>query len=451
MKETNYDEFITQEIERIKKEYNYLELDTIESLIIVKDTIYNIQSNNTKTLSELININVIKYAKQIDKLHLVVNNYINTILPTTITIENINKTFDLISKFFNNNEIEPDFELYVKLFKTNPEFYDYTTNIFKLYKVIYLSDELENRISNNILIDIINVYAGYNGIEKEEAQEENNEYYSGLDDSVAVYLKEIGTYPLLDFNQEKELANRIKQGDKEAEDILVKSNLRLVVSIAKKYTNPSSPLLDLVQDGSIGLMTAVKRYNPDLGCRFSTYATWWIKQSINRYRAQSERLIKVPVHVFEGIRTYKRIYNVLYSQYGRTPTDEEIQEKMGITTEQLQNIKRNMDSVVSYNTTIREDSDDELLEIIPNEEYNLENEYNQKDLINTINYLLENSYLTDKEKFVLKARYGFINDKTYTLEEIGQEFGVTRERIRQIQNKAQRKFKKILVRNNIRI
>lgn len=451
MKELNYDEFITNEIERVKNDFSYLELDSIEILTIVKDTVYNIQIGNNKSITDLVDINVIKYAKGIDKLYLVVSNYVDSVMGSNADFEGINKMFDLLNKYFNDYDIEPDFELYIKLFKFNNNFYNYVSDVFSLYKTVYLSDELDNRVSNNVLIDVINVYAGYNGIEKEEAQEEYNEYYSSLDDSVAVYLKEIGSYPLLNFEQEKELARRIKQGDREAEDILIKSNLRLVVSIAKKYTNSLSPLLDLVQDGSIGLMIAAKKYNPDLGCRFSTYATWWIRQSINRNRAMNERLIKLPVHVFEGVRTYKRVYNVLYSSFGRTPTDEEIQEKMGITSEQLQNIKRNLDTVTSYNSTIREDSEDEIIEIIPDEDHDLEVEYDQKDLIDTINYLLDNSYLTDKEKYVLKARYGFMDDKIYTLEEIGREFGVTRERIRQIQNKAQRKFKRILVRNNVKM
>lgn len=260
------------------------------------------------------------------------------------------------------------------------------------------------------------------------------------DDPVRMYFKEIGKVPLLTADEERELAIRIEQGDEEAKKKLCESNLRLVVSIARRYLNRGLSFLDLIQEGNLGLIKAVEKFDYTKGYKFSTYATWWIRQAITRSIADQARTIRIPVHMVETINKLIRISRQLLQEYGREPTSEEIAEEMGITVEKVREIKKISQDPVSLETPIGEEEDSHLGDFIPDEDipspvdaaaYSML----QKQLREVLDTLSE------REKKVLILRFGLDDGRPRTLEEVGKEFNVTRERIRQIEAKALRKLR----------
>ena len=262
-----------------------------------------------------------------------------------------------------------------------------------------------------------------------------------LNDPVKMYLKEIGRVPLLKPEDEPEIAKRIEAGDKEARDILISSNLRLVVSIAKKYVGRGMLFLDLIQEGNMGLVKAVEKFDYRKGFKFSTYATWWIRQAITRAIADQARTIRIPVHMVETINKLTRIQRQLVQELGRDPTAEEISAKMdGISPEKVREIQKIALEPVSLETPIGEEDDSHLGDFIEDNNSLSPDQYASNQLLkDEINNVL--SGLTEREEKVLRLRFGLYDGRTRTLEEVGKEFNVTRERIRQIEAKALRKLK----------
>lgn len=259
-------------------------------------------------------------------------------------------------------------------------------------------------------------------------------------DAIRTYLFEIGKTPLLTYEEEKTLSQRMAKGDKEAVDILTIANLRLVVSIAKKYSKGKMDLLDLIQEGNIGLMKAVQKFDYTKGFKFSTYATWWIRQSITRAIADQARTIRVPVHMIETINRYNKTQIILGTKLGRKPTDEEIAKEMEIPLDRIEEIKKVKQTPASLSTPIGEEADNVLEDIIPDDlsmspTQFATNEYLKKQLKEVLDSL------QDRERKVLALRFGLEDGVARTLEEVGREFGVTRERIRQIEAKAIRRLK----------
>ncbi|MBR2808825.1 MAG: RNA polymerase sigma factor RpoD [Erysipelotrichaceae bacterium] len=268
-----------------------------------------------------------------------------------------------------------------------------------------------------------------------------NTYYK-INDPVKMYLKEIGETRLLKPEEEVDLAKRIENGDKDARDLLIQSNLRLVVSIARKYTGRGMLFLDLIQEGNLGLMKAVEKFDYTKGFKFSTYATWWIRQAITRAIADQARTIRIPVHMVETINKMNRISKELVQQLGHDPTAEQIAERMGnnMTPEKVREIQKIALDPVSLETPIGEEDDSHLGDFLEDQNAQLPEDYaNEQLLKEEINDVL--SGLTEREEKVLRLRFGLIDGRTRTLEEVGKEFNVTRERIRQIEAKALRKLK----------
>jgi RNA polymerase primary sigma factor len=259
-------------------------------------------------------------------------------------------------------------------------------------------------------------------------------------DAIRSYLYEIGRIPLLTGEEEVILAKRIEKGDKEAGQLLITANLRLVVSIAKKYSKSNLELLDLIQEGNIGLMRAVEKFDYKKGFKFSTYATWWIRQAITRAIADQARTIRVPVHMIETINKFNKVSNTLATKLGRPATDEEIAKEMDIELEKIAEIRKIKQNPTSLATPIGEEKDSKLQDIIPDDWSQSPEDYATAEYLkNQLKDILDS--LQDRERRVLSLRFGLEDGVSRTLEEVGKEFGVTRERIRQIEAKALKKLK----------
>ncbi|MGH7641281.1 MAG: RNA polymerase sigma factor RpoD [Candidatus Dormibacteria bacterium] len=261
-----------------------------------------------------------------------------------------------------------------------------------------------------------------------------------LDDPVRMYLKEIGRVSLLKAEDEVYLAKLIEQGDQDAKHRLTEANLRLVVSIAKKYIGRGMSFLDLIQEGNMGLIRAVEKFDYHKGYKFSTYATWWIRQAITRAIADQARTIRIPVHMVETINKLVRISRRLLQELGREPGDPEIGEEMGITPERVREIVKVAQDPVSLETPIGEEEDSHLGDFVPDSEAVAPSEAASLTMLRTeVEDILDT--LTPRERRVLQLRFGLIDGHQRTLEEVGKRFGVTRERIRQIEAKALRKLR----------
>lgn len=261
-----------------------------------------------------------------------------------------------------------------------------------------------------------------------------------VDDPVKLYLKEIGRVPLLTSEEEIELAMRIKENDEEARNRLTEANLRLVVSIAKKYVGRGMHFLDLIQEGNVGLIKAVEKFDYTKGFKFSTYATWWIRQAITRAIADQARTIRIPVHMVETINRLKKTSSHLLHENGCEPTETQIAEEMGLSVERVREIMRVAQEPVSMETPIGPQEDSRLVDFIRDDEAPAPDEVAFKQITNEdINEVLKT--LTRREEAVIRLRFGLADGRCHTLEDVGTEFGVTRERIRQIEAKALRKLR----------
>lgn len=262
------------------------------------------------------------------------------------------------------------------------------------------------------------------------------------DDSVRLYLREIGKIPLLSSEEELALAQRVVSGEKEAKDKMAEANMRLVVSIAKRYVGRGLDLLDLIQEGNTGLLRAVEKFDPDKGFKFSTYATWWIRQAITRAIADQARTIRIPVHMVETINKLLRTQRRLTQELNREPSNEEIAKEMEIEVDKVEHIMKIKQDISSLDASIRDDEDESVLaDFIEDEDAVTPEESATGQLLKEqVRDML--SALTEREQKILKLRFGLEDGKSHTLEEVGQEFSVTRERIRQIEAKALAKLRK---------
>ncbi|HKL75849.1 MAG TPA: RNA polymerase sigma factor RpoD [Halanaerobiales bacterium] len=312
----------------------------------------------------------------------------------------------------------------------------------KLEKTQLNSDQIDEiyDIFNDLDIDIVEDISELDDEEDDKTLDLTVSKSSGIEDPVRMYLKEIGKVDLLTAEEEVQLAKRMENGDERAKQHLVEANLRLVVSIAKKYVGRGMLFLDLIQEGNMGLMKAVEKFDYTKGYKFSTYATWWIRQAITRSIADQSRTIRIPVHMVETINKLIRVSRQLLQDKGREPTDDEIAEEMGLTAKKVREIKKISQEPVSLETPIGEEEDSHLVDFIEDEDAPAPASAATFILLREqLDSVLDT--LTDREKRILELRFGIEDGRSRTLEEVGKEFDVTRERIRQIEAKALRKLR----------
>ena len=323
-------------------------------------------------------------------------------------------------------------ELAKELENTNPEQIDKVFDAFEEMGVSLLNDDFEEEPDVDDLKEV----------EELKLDEITDNSFEGIsvDDPVRMYLREIGKIPLLSYDKELELAKRILEGDEEAKQELAEANLRLEVSIAKKYVGRGMLFLDLIQEGNMGLIKAVEKFDYTKGFKFSTYATWWIRQAITRAIADQARTIRIPVHMVETINRLIRTSRHLLQQLGREPTPEEIAKEMDMSVEKVMEIQKIAQDPVSLETPIGEEDDSHLGDFIQDEDSPAPHDAASYTLLREQLEEVMNT-LTPREAKVLKLRFGLEDGKARTLEEVGKEFDVTRERIRQIEAKALRKLR----------
>ena len=350
---------------------------------------------------------------------------------TKISSEDKEKINSIIKEAKENGKMTYG-DLATKLNDVNPEEMDSVFDAFEEIGVDLLPDDFEEEPDLEDLKEVEN-------LKLDEITDTSFEGIS-VDDPVRMYLREIGRIPLLTYDEELELAKKILEGDEDAKQKLAESNLRLVVSIAKKYVGRGMLFLDLIQEGNMGLIKAVEKFDYTKGFKFSTYATWWIRQAITRAIADQARTIRIPVHMVETINKLIRTSRHLLQQLGREPSPEEIAAEMEIPVEKVTEIQKIAQDPVSLETPIGEEEDSHLGDFIQDEDSPAPHDAASYTMLREQLEEVMNT-LTPREAKVLKLRFGLEDGKSRTLEEVGKEFNVTRERIRQIEAKALRKLR----------
>ena len=377
---------------------------------------------------------------------IIVNNYINKHFKKSFSYDDAINNFKRLNKFFETYNYIPNPDVLLQIIEENSFFSQMIDSVMKKHKTQIVSGNLEKIFDDSMVILIIESYCMLNNIEIKETEEFEKDIIdtgsSELTDSVKTYLREIGRRPLLSLEEEKKLAQRITQGDSYAREIFIESNLKLVVSIARKYIGRGLSFLDLIQEGNLGLMTAVDKYDVNRGLKFSTYATHWIRQAITRAIADKGRNVRVPVHMYEKIGAYKKAITTLEAKLNRQPTLYEIANEMGLSIPEVTKLHKLQIDTVSMNTLIGDDEDTELENFIPASEETPEDVAIAGTIQFQVKKLLEDCNLKPREIEVLMLRFGFNGREPMTLEEVGKQFGITRERVRQIESKAFMKIRR---------
>ena len=457
---------------KIKKEYAFLDLSDSELDKIIGDTFTSALRSYSKNekikfllyFENLIREKLNSLKKQdtrkanidyraiesfIDKNIKLVNDYNDALLE-------IKKIF----RFLSINHYDTNEELYDYLARVNKKVISLLESIFKTNNNTIKEEYLDNLTSNPKIKSLFEFYLLNIGVEivSSELVEESDELINGdqgtsqddiqtsITDSFRLYMNDVSKYPILTPEQEIELFKRVEAGDEEAKDLFIKSNLRLVVSIAKRYINENISMLDLIQEGNIGLIKAIKHFELSKGYKFSTYATWWIMQAITRSIADKGRAIRLPVHMYLFCNKVKKARDNLHKTLGREPTTLEIAKSLGVSEERAKNAQEALRMIpTSLNQTVDDDDESELGMFIPAQGESVDDIATNTSYANHILDLVNDSALTDKQKLIIILRYGLKNNNPLTLEEIGKSLHITRERVRQIEAKVLKKLKKIIL------
>lgn len=374
------------------------------------------------------------------KMFSLIDDYVNQECNNISDLKDILIIFDKLNSFFENYNYIPSLDLFTELINKNSNYSRMLEVVFKRYEKRIVSGNIEDIIDNKTLILAIDAYCLVNNIEpiQEDIVISDDEDISGIN----AYFREIRSKPLLTHEEEIILSNRIKHGDTKAKKLFIESNLRLVISVSGKYIGRGLEYQDLIQEGNMGLMVAVDKFDPNKGYKFSTYAVWWIRQRIIRALADKGRTIRLPVHLYEKLQLYANIEEKLTMQLGRKPTKEEMANKIGISLADANLILEVRKHIASTNKFIDEDGETELEDLIPADSEAVEDRVIANIMKSDVDKLLDDCKLEPREKEVLILRNGMNGNQPMTLEEIGEVYGITRERVRQIESKALMKIRK---------
>lgn len=374
----------------------------------------------------------------------ILNNYIQITVKKTDDYNVIMKQIRAFNSFLEKYNYVPTPEVLIELINKNENLNDLIKIIFLKNKDMIVSGDIEKLTDNNTLILLLEAYCLINNIEIKQS-EENNIYYDDdlkLTDSVKIYLREIGEYPLLSIEQQRDLALKILEGDNKARELFINSNLRLVVNVAKRYIGNGLTFLDLIQEGNLGLITAVDKYDVKKGFNFSTYAIWWIRQAITKAIEYKGRTIRIAAHVYEKVQLYKKVFRNLELKLNREPTINEIADEMELSVSEVSDLQQLQIDVVSINAIIEDEKRTELEDFIVSTDESPEDIATKENMKHDINNLLISCNLKPRERDILILRYGLDGKEPMTLVEIGKIYNLTRERVRQIESNALKKIRK---------
>ena len=443
-------------IDKIYKTFDYTDITKAQFYKLVLD---EINKSKKSYKGDVVYIEYIKnriniiLGEQIQKKLLntvssttIVKNYITKHFKKSLVYDDIINNFKRLNEFFETYNYIPAPDVLLQIIEENSLFSQMIDFVVQKHKTKIVSGNLEEIFDDSMIILIIESYCMLNNIEIKESEEFKKDSIdignSELTDSVKTYLREIGQKPLLSLEEEKKLALRILQGDSYARELFIESNLKLVVSIARKFIGRGLSFLDLIQEGNLGLMTAVDKYDVNRGLKFSTYATHWIRQAISRAIADKGRNVRIPVHIYEKIGAYKKAITILETKLNRQPTMYEIANEMGLSIPEVTKLHKLQIDTVSMNTLIGDDEDTELENFIPASEETPEDIAIAGTIQSQVKKMLEDCNLKQREIEVLMLRFGFNGREPMTLEEVGKQFGITRERVRQIESKTFMKIRR---------
>ena len=417
--------------------YKLVEAEIIKSKENYQGNISYIEYIKNK-IKESLTKQIMKMLTNTNAATQIINNYANIYLSTNITYSNAIKNIHKLDKLFEIYNYVPSPDVLIKLLESNQIITNSVALIFSKHKNVIISGNLEKVFDDSTIILMVEAYCMINNIEIKEASEsqETEETNYETTSDIKMYLQEINKIPLLTPEEEKSLAERISQGDEKARKKFIESNLRLVIRIAKRYTNMGIPFMDLIQEGNTGLIIAVDRFDVKRNTRFSTYAESWIKQVITRALTDKKRIIRIPHNIYSMVNKYRRVEDSLEKKLHREPTTEEIAKEMGISVSKLEDILMWQNDTVSISNTTDNDDDDYNLEnIIPSLDDGPETIAFVNTMQKDVRQMLDECSLNYKEKSVIIMRFG-LNGEKLTLEETGQRLGITRESARQIEKKA---------------
>lgn len=442
-------ELLLPHLKKIYRKYDYLEISekqfydiVIIEIIKSKETYKDNIDYISYIKKNITNVLKIEIEKMLNKSgYTIINNFINKRFNTNLEYETIIQNFNNLNKFLSEYKYNINNEIIIKLLKENILFYKMIEILFKTNQEKIISNNIYE-LFNNTLITIIETYCMINNIEI-KISEEYIEDISEIEncDSLKRYLLEISKRPILTKQEEVELMNRINNGDESAKEIFIESNLKLVVSIAKRYINMGLPLLDLIQEGNIGLINALNKFDVNLGLKFSNYASYWIRDSITKALADKGKIIRIPVYVYKKIGILRRTITDLEKQLKREPTLEEIANNMKIPVNEVVKLFGLQNDIISTNVIMGDDKKDELESFISSEIGNPEDKIIMEDMKLQVKKFLKNCNLKQDELTVLLLKYGFIDNRPFTYEEISKIIGKTRQRACQIEKIALTKIR----------